>query len=58
MVGVLAVFGVWAYPKIPLDMMAGRLSSPSHRDRGVFQAPIRKPLNRRVIDKLEKRSAP
>ena len=45
MVGVLAVFGVWAYPKIPIDMFP-RWSFPSSRSPRCTRAPIPKPSSR------------
>jgi Cation/multidrug efflux pump len=52
MVGVLAVFGVWAYPKIPLDMMP-EIEFPIVTVTAVYPGADPETIESRVIDKLE-----
>jgi hydrophobic/amphiphilic exporter-1 (mainly G- bacteria), HAE1 family len=52
MVGVLAVFGVWAYPKIPLDMMPD-VEFPIVTVTAVYPGADPETIESRVIDKLE-----
>jgi len=52
MVGVLVVFGVWAYPKIPLDMMPD-VEFPIVTVTAVYPGADPETIESRVIDKLE-----
>jgi HAE1 family hydrophobic/amphiphilic exporter-1 len=52
MVGVLAVFGVWAYPKIPLDMTP-EVEFPIVTVTAVYPGADPETIESRVIDKLE-----
>ncbi len=52
MVGVLAVFGVWAYPKIPIDMYP-EVEFPIVTVTAVYPGADPETIESRVVDKLE-----
>jgi HAE1 family hydrophobic/amphiphilic exporter-1 len=52
MVGVLAVFGVWAYPKIPIDMFP-EVEFPIVTVTAVYPGADPETIESRVVDKLE-----
>ena len=52
MIGVLAVFGVWAYPKIPIDMYP-EVEFPIVTVTAVYPGADPETIESRVVDKLE-----
>jgi HAE1 family hydrophobic/amphiphilic exporter-1 len=52
MIGVLAVFGIWAYPKIPIDMYP-EVEFPIVTVTAVYPGADPETIESRVVDKLE-----